>query len=90
MEKSAARIIVRGKVQGVWFRASAQQAANNLGLAGWVRNCSDGSVEIHAEGDKPGVEQFISWCRRGPALAEVSSVDLEWVATESMAVFAIH
>ena len=90
MEKSAARIIVRGKVQGVWFRASAQQAANNLGLAGWARNCADGSVEIHAEGDKSGVEQFISWCRRGPALAEVSSVGLEWVASESMAAFAIH
>ena len=90
MEKSAARIIVRGKVQGVWFRASAQQAANNLGLAGWARNCADGSVEIHAEGDKSGVEQFISWCHRGPALAEVSSVGLEWVASESMAAFAIH
>ena len=90
MEKSAAHIIVRGKVQGVWFRASAQERANNLGLAGWARNCSDGSVEIHAEGDKPSVEQFISWCRRGPAPAEVSSLELNWVSSESMVAFVIH
>ncbi len=90
MEKAAAHIIVRGKVQGVWFRASAREKANDLDLAGWARNCSDGSVEIHAEGDEQGLEQFIAWCRQGPVSAEVSSVDFAWVATESLTTFAIH
>ena len=90
MEKSAVHIFVRGRVQGVWFRASAREKANDLNLAGWARNCSDGSVEIHAEGDKSSLEEFITWCRLGPAAASVSSIDLDWVPSESMVTFAIH
>lgn len=90
MEKSAASIFVRGRVQGVFFRASAQETAYRLNLTGWVRNCSDGSVEIHAEGDKADLEKFISWCRRGPASASVSSIDLDWVSRESLSTFTIR
>ncbi len=90
MEKSAVHIFVRGRVQGVWFRASAQEKANDLNLAGWARNCSDGSVEIHAEGDNSSLEEFIAWCRLGPTAASVSSIDLDWVPSESMITFAIH
>lgn len=71
-------IIVRGRVQGVYFRASAQQRARQLGLRGWVRNCRDGSVEAAAEGGKPSLRQFVSWCRSGPSGAVVTDIDVEW------------
>jgi len=90
MGKSAVHIFVRGRVQGVWFRASAQETAQNLNLDGWVRNCSDGTVEIHAEGDKPNLEEFISWCRQGPKSASVSSIDFDWVPPEAMGAFTIQ
>ena len=52
MGAEAVHIVVRGRVQGVWYRGSAEARASELGLAGWVRNCPDGTVEIHAEGDR--------------------------------------
>lgn len=73
-------IIVRGRVQGVYFRASAQQRARQLGLRGWVQNCRDGSVEVAAEGGKPRLRQFVSWCRNGPPGAVVTDIDVEWQA----------
>jgi len=69
---------IEGKVQGVWFRASAQREARALGLAGWVRNTSDGAVEAVAEGPRPQVEQFVAWCRQGPAGARVDDVVANW------------
>jgi acylphosphatase len=71
-------VIVRGRVQGVYFRASAQDRARQLGLHGWVRNCPDGSVEILAEGDKARLEQFVVWCHGGPPGAIVTDLDVEW------------
>lgn len=81
MEQSAAHIIVRGRVQGVFFRASAREVAVRLGLTGWVRNCSDGSVEIHAQGERKSLDTFIKWCGKGPAAASVCDVDIDWVPT---------
>ena len=72
-------LIARGKVQGVWFRACTQEQALQLGLSGWVKNCPDGTVEIHAEGEKETLEPFIDWCRKGPPAAQVSTLDIEWV-----------
>lgn len=74
---SAKRAVVHGAVQGVFYRASAEQEAQRLGVAGWVRNLSDGSVELLAEGDDAAVEQMISWAGRGPSRAEVTQVDVE-------------
>jgi acylphosphatase len=76
------RVKIAGRVQGVYFRASALQQAQNLGLTGWVRNCSDGSVETIAEGPKVKLEELLAWCRRGPSGARVSHVDIHWETPE--------
>ena len=73
----ARRIIVRGRVQGVGFRANAASEARRLGLAGWVRNQLDGSVEAEAEGPEGAVDQYLAWLRRGPSLSHVTGVDVE-------------
>jgi acylphosphatase len=78
-QRVRAHVIVRGRVQGVYFRASTLYEAQNLGLAGWVRNCADGSVEAVGEGDKVKVEQWIAWCRRGPAHARVEDLEIRWL-----------
>jgi acylphosphatase len=62
---------VAGRVQGVFFRASARDKAVGLGLAGWVRNLPDGRVEIVAEGNAERIAEFLDWCRIGPSRAEV-------------------
>ncbi len=71
-------MIIEGSVQGVFFRASTVEQASRLGLAGWVRNCLDGSVEIIAEGERAAVEKLVRWCRQGPPGAYVHNVRLEW------------
>jgi acylphosphatase len=73
-----ARVRVHGRVQGVFFRAEAQQRARSLRLGGWVRNCPDGSVEAVFEGDGDRVESMVEWCRRGPPGAAVDDVDVKW------------
>jgi len=70
------RIIVAGRVQGVFFRASSVQRAMALGVSGWVRNLPDGRVEIVAEGASDAVDALISWARRGPAAARVLSISV--------------
>ncbi len=77
-DNARARLRIHGRVQGVFFRASAQAEANRLGLKGWVRNCPDGSVETVAEGQRKKIDDFIAWCRRGPRGAEVGDVQVEW------------
>lgn len=62
---------VIGLVQGVFFRASAQRAAEGLGVTGTARNEADGSVFLEAEGSDEAVERFVAWCRRGPSHARV-------------------
>ena len=69
--------IVTGRVQGVFFRASASETAQRLGLTGWVRNRSDGNVEAVACGDAKALEQFVAWLRRGPLDARVTEVKSE-------------
>jgi acylphosphatase len=76
-DRVRAEIVVKGRVQGVFFRASAQQEALGLGLTGEVRNLPDGCVEAIAEGEKRAVEDFISWCRRGPPSARVEDVEVK-------------
>lgn len=73
-----AELQITGRVQGVWYRASAQREAQRLGLRGWVRNREDGAVEAIAEGPRGDLEAFIQWCRRGPPAAEVEDVEVSW------------
>ena len=72
----AIHIIVHGRVQGVWFRAGTKERADELGLFGWVKNKSEGTVEIHVEGEKLQLENFILWCRKGTPAANVTSLNL--------------
>ncbi|UHQ24336.1 acylphosphatase [Lysobacter sp. 5GHs7-4] len=74
---SAARYFVSGKVQGVWFRASAREQALALGLRGYARNLADGRVEVLAVGDATALAQLETWLRRGPANARVDDVRRE-------------
>ena len=73
-----ARIVVHGKVQGVWYRASTQEVARSLGLRGWVRNLPSGEVEILAQGEEKAIRELIDWCHHGPPAAKVTKVEVEW------------
>jgi len=70
------RVRVRGRVQGVFFRAETRRMALEAGVAGWVRNVRDGSVEAVFEGDSQAVDAAVEWCRRGPPGARVDHVDV--------------
>jgi len=74
-----ARLKISGRVQGVFYRVSTRDMARELGLSGFVRNASDGSVEVLAAGDRRLVEELIAWCHRGPSGSRVDRVDVEWV-----------
>jgi acylphosphatase len=69
------RVIISGRVQGVFFRAYTREAATALKLTGWVRNLHDGSVEAVFEGEDKNVESMLEWCKKGPPHAVVKHVD---------------
>ena len=70
------RVVVRGEVQGVFFRDSTRREAERRGVSGWVSNRSDGAVEAVFEGRESDVEELVEWCRSGPSRAEVRDVDV--------------
>jgi acylphosphatase len=70
------RVVVRGQVQGVFFRDTCRRRAAEAGIAGWVRNRSDGAVEAVFEGDDQAVDDLVRWCGSGPSSAHVESVDV--------------
>ena len=72
------RAIVRGRVQGVYYRASTVEEAQALGLGGFARNRPDGSVEVVARGPRPRLDQLIDYLHRGPNLARVTAVEIDW------------
>jgi acylphosphatase len=78
VEDVRAHVIVNGRVQGVAFRFETRRAAERIGVRGWVRNRPDGSVEAVFEGERRQVDEILAWCRRGPVLARVEHVDVEW------------
>jgi acylphosphatase len=85
-----AHVVVRGSVQGVFFRVETRERARSLGLAGRVRNAPNGTVEAAFEGDDDRVEEMIEWCRHGPAGAMVEDVEVTWVEPEGEVGFSIR
>jgi acylphosphatase len=77
-KKARAHVIIKGRVQGVFFRVNTARAANRLGVCGWVKNRWDGNVEAVFEGEEDRVNAILEWCNIGDAPAKVSGVDLEW------------
>lgn len=76
----ALHLMIRGRVQGVWFRASTQDTARQLKIRGWVRNTPDGAVEAHIQGDDAAVGAMLAWCRQGPPGARVDDIDISEAA----------
>ena len=86
-----AQLIISGKVQGVFYRASCQEVAQRLGLAGWARNLSTGQVEVLAQGEKEKIEKLIEWCKKGPPGAKIAKIDTNWQnIKESLSDFEIR
>lgn len=74
MDNIRVRLVIQGRVQGVWFRDSTRREAMGLGVNGWVKNRRDGSVEVLAEGPEEKVRQLVTWCHHGPSYASVTDV----------------
>ncbi|MGH8982484.1 MAG: acylphosphatase [Acidimicrobiia bacterium] len=70
------RVLVSGRVQGVWFRESCREQATLAGVAGWARNLSDGRVEVVLEGPEAAVDHVVRWCGHGPGRARLDSVEV--------------
>lgn len=79
----ARRLVIAGRVQGVGFREATVDAARAAGVAGWVRNRADGTVEVLVQGSPDAVDRLVAWCRRGPPLARVIGVDVATAAADA-------
>ena len=84
------RVVVSGRVQGVFFRGATQEAAVSRGVDGWVRNLPDGRVEAVFEGEATAVEALVEFCRHGPRGARVEAADVRSEPLESLRGFAIR
>jgi acylphosphatase len=82
-------LLIKGKVQGVFYRASAKDVAEQLYIKGWIRNTNEGDVESIASGDEDRIKEFIEWCKKGPRRAEVTNVIVTESKNESFAGFKI-
>jgi acylphosphatase len=86
----AVDVTVTGLVQGVFFRAEAQQEASRLGVAGWARNEPDGTVSAHFEGEPGAVDAMVAWCSEGPSRARVDGVDVHDAEATGARDFEVH
>ena len=84
------RVIVSGRVQGVFFRDTTRQRAEAVGVAGWVRNTPDGTVEAVFEGDPGAVDELVEFCRRGPGRSEVAGIEVEEEQPEALSGFKVR
>lgn len=82
-------LLIKGKVQGVFYRATAKEVAQALELKGWVKNTSNGDVEAIVSGSEHKLHQFVEWCKRGPERAVVISINVTAVGEEKFADFRI-
>ncbi|QQR90426.1 MAG: acylphosphatase [Myxococcales bacterium] len=78
MAQKRLQLVVRGRVQGVFFRASARREAKQLGLTGWVKNRPDGSLEALVEGEEGCVKEFLAWAQEGPTTSRVDAIETKW------------
>lgn len=69
-------LIIKGEVQGVFFRATAKDMADEIGVTGWVKNTNEGNVEIVANGSNDQLQKFMDWCKLGPRRANVTDVEI--------------
>jgi acylphosphatase len=90
MASARRRVVVRGNVQGVFFRDSTEKEASSQGVAGWVRNRDDGAVEAVFEGDADAVDAMVSWCRSGPSRADVDDVEVSEEEPEGLDGFEVR
>jgi acylphosphatase len=84
------RVVVHGRVQGVFFRDTTRRMAESRGVAGWIGNRADGAVEAVFEGDPEAVESMVRFCREGPGRAEVERVEVEEEEPEGLEGFAVR
>ena len=77
-DSSEARVVVSGRVQGVWFRASTRDAARGFGVRGFVRNLPDRRVEAVLQGERAAIEKTIAFMNEGPPGAQVADISVEW------------
>jgi acylphosphatase len=84
------RVVVRGEVQGVFFRDSTDKEAGSRGVAGWVTNRDDGAVEAVFEGPADAVEAMVEWCRSGPSRASVDDIEVAEEEPEGLAGFSVR
>lgn len=82
-------LLIKGKVQGVFYRATAKKEAAALGITGWVKNTDEGDVELVATGDERALKDLISWCRSGPSGAIVTTIEKADLPEENFAAFEI-
>jgi acylphosphatase len=78
MAMKRVHLIVRGRITGVFFRVAAQREAKRLGITGWVKNRTDGKVELLAEGEEEGIREMVLWAQHGTSAARVDDVDVRW------------
>ncbi len=85
------KLLISGRVQGVYFRLFAQKKAKQLGINGYAKNLVDGRVEIMAQADNSSIESFIKWSNKGPIIARVDEVEVsEWPIEEQFTTFEIR
>jgi acylphosphatase len=87
---TARRLVVHGRVQGVFYRDSCRQEAERLGVVGWVVNEHDGTVRVHVEGEQDAVRTLVEWCRTGPRRAEVRGVEVTDTEPEGLTRFEVR
>jgi acylphosphatase len=86
---SSIQLVIKGKVQGVFYRASAREVAEKLGITGWIKNTPEGFVQIAANGSDEQLQEFISWCKKGPSKAIVTEIIVNSVKEENQKGFKI-
>ena len=82
-------LLIKGKVQGVFYRGSAREMAEKLDITGWIRNTSEGDVEALISGNQLNIDKFVNWCWQGPARARVDTVEVKREAEKSFDGFQV-
>lgn len=85
----AVQLLIKGRVQGVYYRASAKDKADELGVTGWVRNTRDGDVELLAVGSQDRIEAMIRWCHIGPPASKVTAVEVRSLPEQACDGFSV-